>query len=187
MKKFLAILLAFVMLFSLTACGGEEESAATEAAPVATEAAPAATEAAPAATEAAPVATEAATEAEPEEEMSDEDTVDLVLSLIELSIGDNFDYYTLDGDESSIELSVATDGIAEAVYEAMSVGLDENYEDWVSVKDNFCSLCDTLYESAVDLGMDDPTVFVHILNDQNYDNILLSVMNGVVVYDVMAE
>ena len=69
----------------------------------------------------------------------------------------------------------------------MSVGLDENYEDWVSVKDNFCSLCDTLYESAVDLGMDDPTVFVHILNDQNYDNILLSVMNGVVIYDVMAE
>ena len=49
MKKFMALLLALAMVFSMVACGAKEE-----AAPAATEAAPAATEAAPAATEAAP-------------------------------------------------------------------------------------------------------------------------------------
>ena len=55
MKKFIALLLALVMVMGLVACGAKEEAAA-----------PAATEAAPAATEAAPAATEAATEAAPE-------------------------------------------------------------------------------------------------------------------------
>ena len=48
MKKFLALLLALVMVIGLVACGAKEEAAA----PAATEAAPAATEAAPAAPEA---------------------------------------------------------------------------------------------------------------------------------------
>ena len=52
MKKFIALLLALVMVMGLAACSVEktEAPAATEAAPAATEAAPAATEAAPAAT-----------------------------------------------------------------------------------------------------------------------------------------
>ena len=61
MKKFIALLLALVMVVGLVACGAKEEAAApaaTEAAPAATEAAPAETEAAPAATEAAPAATD---------------------------------------------------------------------------------------------------------------------------------
>lgn len=48
MKKFLALLLALVMVIGLVACGAKEEAAA----PAATEAAPAATEAAPAAPDA---------------------------------------------------------------------------------------------------------------------------------------
>ena len=186
MKKLLSVLVVLAMVFSLAACGGGEEpvaatEAATEAAPAATEAA---TEAAPAATEAVPAETAAA---EPEEAVSDSDVVDLVISLIELSIGDSFDYYEIDGDETSIELSVSTDGLAEAMYDALTAGYDENFEQWVEVKNNFSSLCDTIYETAVDLGMDDPLVFVHILNDQNYENTLLTIMNGIVVYDAMAE
>ena len=43
MKKLIALLLALVMILSMTACGGSSAPAATDAAPAATEAAPAET------------------------------------------------------------------------------------------------------------------------------------------------
>ena len=132
--------------------------------------------------------TEATTEPEAEEEtLSGADAADLVVTMMELAIGDNFDYHKIEGDETGITLTVATNGLTKDMMDAKSLGYDENYEPWEVAKENMVGMCDTIYDSAVEFGMDDPVISVIVLNDQNHDNILLMIMNGVVVYDAMAD
>jgi hypothetical protein len=132
--------------------------------------------------------TEATTEPVAEQEtFSSEDASELVMTMIKLSVSDKFDYYTVEGDETGITLCVATEGVAEDVVAAKLSGYDENYEPWVEAKDNFAGLCSSIYDSAIEFGMKDPVITLSVLNDQNHDNVLLMIMNGAVVYDVMAE
>ena len=104
-----------------------------------------------------------------------------------MSVGENFDYCKIDGDGTGITVSVANDGFCEAVYIAKNAGFDENFAEWVGVKDSMVELCNTIVDSAAHFGLDNIVVTVNTLNDLNHDNILLMVMNGVVVYDIMAD
>lgn len=120
-----------------------------------------------------------------EETLSGAQAAELVMAMIELSIADTFDYYKVEGDETGITLSVATNGLAKDMVDAKSSGYDEDYEPWKIAKENMVDLCDTIYDSAVEFGMNDPVISLMVLNDQNYDNILIGIMNGVVIYDAM--
>lgn len=134
------------------------------------------------------VATEATTEPSDEEEtLSPEEASKLVVSMIELSISDKFDYYDVEGDATGIILSVSTNGIVQELTTAMYSGEGENYEPWVEAKESLTALCSSIYDSAVEFGMKDPAIMINVLNDQNHDNIILVIQNGVVVYDVMAD
>ena len=109
------------------------------------------------------------------------------MAMINLSAKDQFDYHTVEGDETGITLSVAINGLVQEMVNAKASGYDENYAPWVNSKDSLTALCDSIYDSAVSCGMNDPIITVCVLNDQNHDNVLLMIMNGFVVYDSMAD
>lgn len=131
--------------------------------------------------------TEATTEPVTEQEtLSGAEAADLVIAMMELSVAGKFDYHKIEGDETGITLSIAMDGLAQDMVIAGYSGKDENYEPWVDVKENMVGLCNTIHDSAVQFGMDNPIIMVNVLNDQNHENILLGIMNGIVIYDALA-
>lgn len=132
--------------------------------------------------------TEATTEATTEQEtISGAEAAKLVMSIIELSIADTFDYHKIEGDETGITVTVATNGLVQDMTIAKYSGNGEINQDWVVAREALVSLSDTIYDSAVEFGMDDPVITLNVLNDQNHDNVILMVMNGIVVYDAMAD
>ena len=141
-------------------------------------------------------ATEPATEppAEPATEpptepgtMSKAETVDLVVAVLNASIGQGFDYHKIEGDETGITVSVAIDGLAQDVTLAKAMGYDASYQPWIEARNAMIGLCNTISDSCKTFGLDDILVTVITLNDANHDNTIMMVMNGVVIYDAMAD
>lgn len=71
--------------------------------------------------------------------------------------------------------------------QAKADGYDETYEPWVTMRESMVKLCNSISDAVDTLGAKDKYVTVTVVNDANEDNTLLTIMNGVVVYDVMAE
>lgn len=141
--------------------------------------------------EATTVATEATTEitseSTSEEPNTDKADIKTVLSLIEMQGLQNFEYHTIDGDETGITMNVGGNGIAAEVTSAKLMGKDQNYKPWADMKDNMIYMCNSTKELLEALGYDDTLVMLNLVNDLNTDNVLLTILNGVVIYDVMAE
>lgn len=55
------------------------------------------------------------------------------------------------------------------------------------MRESMVKLCNSISDAVDTLGAKDKYVTVTVVNDSNEDNTLLMIMNGVVVYDVMAE
>ena len=83
-------------------------------------------------------------------------------------------------------ISVWGDGIAEgAAYAAAGDG--KCIEAWGSLKDNTESSCEVIANMLEENGFSNASVMYNVLNEQNKENILLSLYNGEIVYDVVSE
>lgn len=157
MKKILSLFLALIMLLSFTACGSKE------------------------------IAVEATTEATtvPTTETT-ESVVDYtaVAAAIEAT-GTKFDYWNVDVIGEAFFINFAFNGMSDVVEMFKEAGYDENYSEWVTVKETVLSL----YQSNVDLmksfGVENPMCFLSLVNDQNYGEIFVSVYNGEITDDIM--
>ena len=111
-------------------------------------------------------------------------TIDIytAAALIESFVKDNFENYNISCEENTITVSLWMDGLAKNAVLAAS-GNAEAQESWNSVVEGTQSYSTTTSETVDSLGLDDVVVVVNILNDQNTENVLLSVINGVVIYD----
>lgn len=111
-------------------------------------------------------------------------TIDIytAAALIESFIKDNFENYDVSCEENAITVNLWMDGLANNAMLAAS-GNAEAQESWNSVVEGTQSYSTTTSETVDSLGLDDVVVVVNILNDQNTENVLLSVINGVVIYD----
>jgi hypothetical protein len=158
MKKTLALFLALLLVLSFTACGSSTE-ATTEAT-----------------TEVTTVPTTETTEA----------VVDYnaVAAAIEAT-GTKFDYWNVDVIGEAFFINFAFNGMSDVVEMFKEAGYDENYSEWVTVKETVLSL----YQSNVDLmksfGVENPMCFLSLVNDQNYGEIFVSVYNGEITDDIM--
>lgn len=74
----------------------------------------------------------------------------------------------------------APEGAAYALVSAPAVMADS----WAVVVDNFCNLSDVAHTAFVNEGYDTGCALM-MISDANSDNILLSCLNGVVIYNVM--
>lgn len=95
--------------------------------------------------------------------------------------------YDVDYDDDSITIYVKSDGAAAEIAQAKASGYDDTYEPWVKMRDSMVTLCNSAVDAVEVFGVTGKYVTVTVVNDANEDNTLLMIMNGVVVYDVMAE
>lgn len=113
--------------------------------------------------------------------------VEYVKLLLEITLENSYDYYSVDGDETGITINVTGEGLAEAVVIAKAAGYDENYSEWVAMKESTIECSDGIMNLMKESGMEDAVLMFNVLNNQNHDNILLSLINSIVIYDVMAD
>ena len=82
---------------------------------------------------------------------------------------------------------MANDGIAAAALATRETQNQEMLDSWNFMRDSMVNLSKQIYDSAVEAGIKDPIIFLNVLNDQNKDNTLLMVMNGIVVSDAVLD
>ena len=110
--------------------------------------------------------------------------MDAVVDLIKMGLS-NFDYATVEGDETGITVNVAGDGVAKSVAIAKLAGYDETYSDWVYMKEQMIKCSDSVIGIMKQCGIEAPLLVFNVLNDQNHDNVFLTLINSTVIYDVM--
>lgn len=167
MKKVIALLLAIIILIPLVACESTGDK---------------------------PKLTENEKQQNQEqnvEKAQNDNSMEIAAEAIKMILDKNFGGsgidYSLAYEGSALAISVKADGIAEEVSKAIALGYDDTYEPWVTMRESMVSLCSSIYDALGSFGVEDGSVVVSVMNDANMDNILLSIFNGVVVYDAMAK
>ena len=117
-----------------------------------------------------------------EEAKEEEDRFNNAVAVIETTCIENgFTYTDVTGDYSNkiIFVNVGMDGVTQDMLVSKNTGMymDEYY----SMEDSVASMCKTMHET---FGYH---VQVNIVNDVNPDNVLLSVLDGSVIYSFMFE
>lgn len=172
-----------VVILVLGSCGGISDS--SKEVPTAAEPAPT--------TAAEPAPTTPATEKPSIEKKTQEiettasatsssEDIDTAIVLIESVLKENFDNYTISHEDRIITINVWEDGIALGAMLA-SAGNEEFQSSWAEMVENQKVFCNSVCDFVDTVGLEDVVVVVNILNDGNKDNVLLSVMEGIVIYD----
>lgn len=109
-------------------------------------------------------------------------SIDDATVLLRVALMGNFENCEVTNDGEAIIANVWVDGLA------LSMGLAENdgedYEDsWDVMVGNMVNLSITMQELMNSLGLNDVPVIINVLNDINRELTLLTVTNGVVIYD----
>ena len=113
-----------------------------------------------------------------------EEDIDVLIAATKDILSDSFgENYKIDvSDNSLITISIWADGIAYASVYAMD---DKGYrDDWNSLLNSLQGMCKMVYEVYEPYGY---SVAVNVLNDLNKENVLISYMNGVLIYDTVTE
>ncbi len=173
---------AIVVILLLASCGGTSDS--TEKAAPATEAATTAapTEASTGSSDTATIAEEAPVTEIATPSTSSSAEIDVAVGLIESVLKENFENYTISHDDSIITVNVWEDGIAMGAVLA-AAGNEQYKTSWDELVENQKGLCKSMCDFVDTLGLDDVMVMVNVLNDGNKDNVLLSIAEGIVIYD----
>lgn len=101
---------------------------------------------------------------------------------------DNYDYYDSHvNDDGSLTIEVGNEGVATAVYLMTTTENQELYDFYAKMKESMGTLSQTLYDTAKQMNVENPIIFLNVVNDLNTENTLLMFMNGVCVFDVTEE
>lgn len=181
MKKAVCIILTFVMALSLAACGSPGSSAPTQAAETKAPTVAATTEVPAPATE-APTTEASTAETYPDADSASSEDLDVAVLLIESVMKDSFKNYEVYHESGVIIINVWDDGIAAGAILAAD-GDEECVSAWNDLVENQKEFCLSVCDFVDTLGLDGTTVMINVLNDENKENTLLSIADGVVVYD----
>lgn len=190
MKKVLALALAGVMVSLLVACGPSSDSQGTPTTGPAIEVtatSPAESTPTPAPqTQAVEPSAEITDAPEASDAQSDTLSLDALCATIESILdGDGYSGVDVTHEEAAITVNVWLDGLCMELTLAQQSGNDSYQETWDTVKANFVSLSESISELVETVGYTDVYVTINILNDLNHGNVLLSVFEGIVIFDVM--
>ena len=111
--------------------------------------------------------------------------IDSVITLLRLTLAENFgdNNYDVTYDDTMITVNVWKDGIAAgAVY--ASVGEETNKEAWDFMVEGQSGLCLQIFRTINDAGLPQ-NVTLNVLNDVDKSKTLLTVLNGIVIYDAV--
>ena len=113
--------------------------------------------------------------------MSLDDYMDYLDATLNDSFGEN---YSIEIDDNFITISVWQDGIAQGALLA-STGDSSCIDAWNTMVDGMVSMADGINDSLQYVDADDLHVYINVLNDENPENTLLSIMDGTVIYDAV--
>lgn len=111
-------------------------------------------------------------------------SLDLLAATLSLTLQENFPNSDVTYDNSSITMNVWDDNIAAGALLAQQ-GNEELQQSWNEMRGNLRQMCESTKDTISDAGYPDVTVTLNLLNDMNQDNILLTIVDGVVTYDVV--
>ena len=109
--------------------------------------------------------------------------VEILIEATDAVLHDHFgENYSISRKDNVITINMWTDGIAKASMYATED--DALKDDWDSLRTGVQNMAEMIYSVYKPYGFN---VVVNLLNDLNKDNVLLSYMNGVLVYDSVNE
>ena len=116
------------------------------------------------------------------EAKKEEDAFNATINLIEKTCQNNgFTYINVTGDYSTktIHVNVGMDGVAQDMVLVKATGI--NMDAYYSLEDTVINTCKTMHDT---FGYH---IAYNVVNDANPDNVLLSVLDGSVIYSYMNE
>lgn len=115
-------------------------------------------------------------------------SVESAIGLLEIALSQGFgDNFTISCDDNFVTISVWMDGVALSLATIQEAGGGTDNESWNTVKNSLISLSDSLSDLLESAGCTDYHLLIHALNDRNRENTLLSVADGVIIYDALAD
>ena len=120
-------------------------------------------------------------------DMLDETILSIAISYVEDMLKTTFDDYSIDYESGTniLTIKILENGIASYVTYAAIANNVDLVNDWKILKDEVTKMSLTTREYFGNIYDMDVNVAIYFINDLNKDNILLSVLNGVVLYNVL--
>lgn len=118
------------------------------------------------------------------EASSDDKTlsIDALVTIMQGSLEGSFDYANVEGNEESIVISVAKEGLVKDATAAKLVG---NMDGWHTMKEAMKEYAASMYDLVQTCGHKDTNVMVYLLNDIDTDRIIVAYMNGYEIFDAI--
>lgn len=110
--------------------------------------------------------------------------IDTTMGILRTTLSQNFgeNNYTLEYDDKAVTINLWGENIAVGATLAAAGDVDAKTA-WASVVEGQKSLCNSIMEQIKTTGIDNYYVAINVLNDLDKDKTLLSILNGVVIYD----
>ena len=109
------------------------------------------------------------------------DNIDVLIEATKEVLHDSFDDdFSVERGDNVVTINIWSDGIAYAsIYATQN---DAYRDDWNSLLSSLHGMSETIYSVYEPYGY---SVVVNVLNDLNRENVLISYMNGVLIYDTV--
>lgn len=111
-------------------------------------------------------------------------TIEDAVQVIDKVLAENLTNYNISHKDKFISIEVWEYGIAAGI-DAIAHGNTEYRDLWDELVDRYESTATSYCNLTRDMGLTDISVSINLLNDANMENTLLSVVNGVVVYNCL--
>lgn len=117
--------------------------------------------------------------------VSTEDMIAMIESVLKQNFGEDNYTITCDLDNKIIYVCVWYDGIIAELTAIKFSGGGADDEDWMFLKRSFINSAKSICDFMEECGHGDFNLSCNVLNDMNHENILLSLVNTTIIYDVM--
>ena len=122
---------------------------------------------------------------EPPINNDDKMSLDNLSDLIEIVLSQRFPNYDISNDGKTITVNIWMDGVAIELAAIQENGGDASDESWVALKEGIGAMSDSICELIDTSGREDIYFALNVLNDQNLEKTLLSMLDSVIIYDVL--
>lgn len=100
-------------------------------------------------------------------------------------LANSYSYYDISGDETGFIINVSGEGIGQALRLTKQSQNTDLLKTWEETKQTFVCVYDSVQNFLKISGMEKPVLMMNIVNDQNHDDVVLSVYEGQVIYDAI--
>ena len=101
-------------------------------------------------------------------------------------LANSYSYHSISGDETGFVINVSGEGLGQALRLIKQSQNADLLKSWEETKQTFIYVYGNVHDFLKTSGMEKPVLMMNIVNDQNHDDIVLSVYEGQIIYDAIA-